>query len=54
MAPYPSVPFDYRKVDAWINELEEDNELKWILREFMKKFRELDEEVSSLKAVKKA
>lgn len=50
----PSIPFDYRRVSVWISELKGEDKLKWILQEFMRKFREVDEEVSSLKAVKKA
>jgi len=32
MARCPSVPFDYRKVDVWVNGLEEDNEPSVYLR----------------------
>ena len=48
-----SIPFDYRRVSVWISELKGEDKLKWVLQEFMRKFKELDEELSNLIAAKK-
>jgi len=54
MAHSPSIPFDYRRIGVWISELRGEDKLKWILQEFTRKFKELDEEMSILVATKKA
>ena len=53
MISSPSIPFDYRRVSVWISELKGEDKLKWILQEFMRKLKELDEELSNLIAAKK-
>ena len=54
MTASPSIPFDYRRVGVWISELKGEDKLKWVLQEFMRKLKEIDEEISNLVAAKKA